>query len=135
MGSIVRVGMDVHQESIRLAVMAEKVSEVGRGEIVFEKTIANSPEPVRRTFKKLKKTYPKMECCYEASGCGFVLQRELASMKIDCRVVAPSRIPKALSDRVKTDRDLCAVETGNLGPRRRQPRPGVARTQPQISSR
>lgn len=104
MGSIVRVGMDVHQESIRLAVMAEKVSEVGRGEIVFEKTIANSPEPVRRTFKKLKKTYPKMECCYEASGCGFVLQRELASMKIDCRVVAPSRIPKAPSDRVKTDR-------------------------------
>ncbi|MCA9436996.1 MAG: IS110 family transposase, partial [Candidatus Omnitrophica bacterium] len=81
--------------------------------IVFEKTIANGPEPVRRTFKKLKKTYPKMECCYEASGCGFVLQRELASMKIDCKVVGPSRIPKAPSDRVKTDR-LDAVKLAKL---------------------
>jgi len=102
--SIVRVGMDVHQESIRLAVMAEKVGDAGRGEILFEKTIANRPETIRRTFKKLKKAYPKIECCYEASGCGFVLQRELASMKIDCKVAAPSKMLRAPGDRVKTDR-------------------------------
>jgi len=104
MVSIVRVGMDVHQESIRLAVMAEKVNEIGRGEIVFEDTIKNNPESVRRAFKKMKKAYPRMECCYEASGCGFVLQRELAAMKIECKVVAPSLIPKSPGDRVKTDR-------------------------------
>jgi transposase len=84
--------------------MAEKSGEVGRGEIIFEKTIGNRPDAVRKTFKQLKKRYSRIECCYEASGCGFVLQRELAAMKIECKVVAPSKIPKASGDRVKTDR-------------------------------
>jgi len=113
MESMLRLGMDVHQEKIRLAGMAEKPGELGRGEIVFEKTIANEKESVRRTFKKFKKSYSRIECCYEASGCGFVLQRELASMKVDCKVVAPSRIPKGSGDRVKTDR-LDAIKLAKL---------------------
>lgn len=104
MKSIVRVGMDVHQESIRLAVITGSGDGAGGGEIVLEDTVVSSNESVRRVFKKLKKKFGTIECCYEASSCGFVLQRLLNEMKIKCFVVAPSMIPKIPGDRVKTDR-------------------------------
>ena len=38
-------------------------------------------------------------------GCtGYVLHRYLTGKKLDCRVIAPSLIPKKPGDKVKTDR-------------------------------
>ncbi len=45
-----------------------------------------------------------LRVCYEAGCCGYVLQRQLTAMGIDCIVVAPSLIPVKSGDRVKTDR-------------------------------
>jgi transposase len=45
-----------------------------------------------------------LRLCYEASGAGFVLQRWLAGMGVACEVIAPSLIPKAPGERVKTDK-------------------------------
>ena len=104
MESIVRIGMDVHQESIRLAVITDSGNGAGGGKIVLEDTVSSTSESVRRTFKKLKKKFGTIECCYEASTCGFVMQRLLNEMKIECSVVAPSMIPIIPGDRVKTDR-------------------------------
>lgn len=41
---------------------------------------------------------------YEAGPCGFWLHRYLTAKGLDCRVTAPSLIPKKPGERVKTDR-------------------------------
>ena len=45
-----------------------------------------------------------MVCCYEAGPTGFALQRQLQAKSVDCRVIAPSLIPRKPGERVKTDR-------------------------------
>jgi len=42
--------------------------------------------------------------CYEAGPCGYVLYRQILASGHDCQVVAPSKIPKAPGERIKTDR-------------------------------
>jgi transposase len=41
---------------------------------------------------------------YEAGPTGYVLARELVKRRVECVVAAPSKIPRASGDRVKTDR-------------------------------
>ena len=50
---------------------------------------------------------------YEAGPCGYVLHRSRTGKGLDCRVVAPSLIPKKPGDKVKTDR-RDAVELARL---------------------
>jgi transposase len=45
-----------------------------------------------------------LRVCYEAGPTGFGLYRLLRSMGVACDVVAPSLIPRAPGDRVKTDK-------------------------------
>ena len=45
-----------------------------------------------------------MRATYEAGPTGFVLARKLEAVGVDCLVCAPGLIPRAPSDRVKTDR-------------------------------
>ena len=42
--------------------------------------------------------------CYEASGCGYGVYRQILDAGHLCDVIAPSLIPRATGDRVKTDR-------------------------------
>ena len=46
----------------------------------------------------------RMRVCYEAGPTGYELQRLLASLGVAWDVVAPSPVPVASGDRVKTDR-------------------------------
>ena len=48
-----------------------------------------------------------LRACYEAGPTGFELARLLHRMQVRCEVVAPSLIPKAPGDKVKTDRRDC----------------------------
>jgi transposase len=41
---------------------------------------------------------------YEAGPTGYGLARELTARRVECVVAAPSKIPRASGDRVKTDR-------------------------------
>ena len=45
-----------------------------------------------------------MRVAYEAGPTGYGLARELAKRGVECVVAAPSKIPRASGDRVKTDR-------------------------------
>ena len=48
--------------------------------------------------------------CYEAGPRGYEVYRQLTALGFDCEVVAPSRIPKAPGERIKTDRrDACKL--------------------------
>jgi transposase len=70
-----------------------------------EKIINDEPS-VRRLIDR----FPDrggLRVCYEAGPVGFGLHRLLTSMGVSCQVVAPSLIPRAPGDRVKTDRRDC----------------------------
>lgn len=93
------VGMDVHAESIAVA-----VAEAGReGEVRSVGTIPNTAEAVRRLVKKLG-AGSELQVCYEAGPTGYALYWELSKLGVACEVVAPTLIPERAGDRVKTDR-------------------------------
>ncbi len=95
------VGLDVHKETIAVA-----VAEPGRAEPVYRGEIANRPKRVEKWLVKLSQAYAGglLAFCYEAGPCGYVLYRQILASGHDCQVVAPSRIPKAPGERLKTDR-------------------------------
>lgn len=91
-------GLDVHKDSISIA-----VAEEGRGEARFLASIPNDSAILIRKLRKIGSTN-SIRCCYEAGPGGYTLYRALTSAGIDCRVIAPSLIPKQSGRRVKTDR-------------------------------
>jgi transposase len=89
------VGLDVHATKIVAAVLDAETGEIAFFAMTadIEKTAgfcAALPRPVR--------------VAYEAGPTGYGLARELAKRRVECVVAAPSKIPRASGDRVKTDR-------------------------------
>jgi len=99
MRSIVYVGMDVHKETIAIAVFRDSNKNVE-----FEKIIRNEPGKVKKFFNKLKEKGENILSCYEAGPTGFTLYRILEEMDITCYVAAPSLLPRKPGDRIKTDK-------------------------------
>ena len=95
------VGLDVHKDTIAVA-----VAPAGRGAPEDLGEIANRPAAVARLARELCAAHggemPLFS--YEAGPCGYGLYRQLRGLGFDCEVVAPSRIPRAPAERVKTDR-------------------------------
>ena len=108
------VGLDVHKETIVIAVAQ------GRESAVVLKQIPNDPSRVLQELRKLGRT-SELKVCYEAGPSGMGLQRLLSKHQIDCVIVAPSLIPFRSGERIKTDRrDACKLahflRSGDLTP-------------------
>jgi len=89
------VGLDVHATKIVAAVLDAEAGQLQRFGMSGESTTAAAfcaglPRPVR--------------VAYEAGPTGYGLARELSRRWVECVVAAPSKIPRASGDRVKTDR-------------------------------
>jgi transposase len=89
------VGLDVHATKIVAAVLDTETGELGffvlGGDVVQAAGLCvGLPGPVR--------------AAYEAGPTGYGLARELQRRGVDCVVAAPSKIPRASGERVKTDR-------------------------------
>jgi transposase len=89
------VGLDVHARSVVASVLDARSGELRTQSVpaASEQTVAwlsGLPRPVRVT--------------YEAGPTGYGLARACAQVGIACTVAAPSKIPRAAGDRVKTDR-------------------------------
>jgi transposase len=97
--SVIYVGLDVHKDSIVIAV-------AGEGQEAAEnwQTIPYDTVRLRKALKMLVKDGTSLKVCYEAGPTGFGLCRRLREAGIDCVVVAPSLVPGKPGDRVKTDR-------------------------------
>jgi transposase len=97
--SVIYVGMDVHKDSIVIAVARE-----GREPAERWKTMPNDGVRLRKALQMLVKHGETLKVCYEAGPTGFGLCRRLREAGMDCIVVAPSLVPGKPGDRVKTDR-------------------------------
>src|ERR1700730_10662357 len=94
------IGLDVHKESISVS-----AAEEGRnGSVEFLGPILNNPTDLGKLAKRLAKNVHRLEFCYEAGCCGYVIYRQLIELGHGCTVAAPSRIPSRPADRIKTDR-------------------------------
>jgi transposase len=94
------LGLDVHKDTISVAILAPDRDgpDVER--------IPHDEASVRRLVGRLGD--PRwLRACYEAGPTGYELARLLERMHVRCEVIAPSLIPKAPGDRVKTDRRDC----------------------------
>ena len=81
------------------------VLEPGAETAVLDK-VSSDGVSVRRLIGRFPDR-SRLRVCYVAGPTGFELQRLLSSMGVACDVVAPSLIPKAPGDMVKTDRRDC----------------------------
>lgn len=99
MTRIVYVGLDVHKDSITMA-----VARPGREPAAKWRTIPYDGVRLRKALRMVAKRGEVVRVCYEAGPTGFGLCRRLREAGIDCIVVAPSLVPTRKGDRIKTDR-------------------------------
>jgi transposase len=96
--STIYVGLDVHKDSLTLAVLPADAPAPTR----VDKP-PNDLAKLRRYLDRLA-TQGTLRLCYEASGAGYVLHRAITSWGYACDVIAPSLIPQKPGHRRKHDR-------------------------------
>jgi transposase len=94
------LGLDVHKNTISAGILrpGEDVPDVEK--------ISSDPDAVRRLVTRLGNPR-RLRACYEAGPTGYELARMLEAMGVRCSVIAPTLIPTAPGDRVKTDSRDC----------------------------
>src|SRR4029450_1537452 len=98
--SPIHLGLDVHRDTISVATLlpdraAGAVEQIPSEEAAVLALLGRFPEPAR------------LRVCYEAGPTGYELARLLHRQGVACQVIAPSLIPRAAGDKVKTDRRDC----------------------------
>jgi len=97
--SIKFIGMDVHKNSISMA-----IADAGRdGQVRYYGKIPNNLTVLDKFCRKMLSTGSEPHFVYEAGPCGYGIYRHLNRKGFDCKVVAPSMIPRKSGDRIKTD--------------------------------
>ena len=105
--SMIYLGMDVHKDSITIAVLpagAKSPTRVDR--------LLNDLPKLRRYLERLARD-GDIRACYEASGAGYVLHRTMREWGYQCDVIAPSLIPKRVGVQRKHDKhDAAEYQVG-----------------------
>jgi transposase len=96
----IHLGLDVHRDTIAVATLppdraAAAVEQIPSDEAAVLAFLGRFAEPAR------------LRVCYEAGPTGYALARLLHAHGVACQVIAPSLIPRAAGDKVKTDRRDC----------------------------
>lgn len=92
------VGLDVHEESITIA-----VAEPGDGPVMVLRRIGHDINELLKTLKGLQHSGAKVRVAYEAGACGSGLWRRVKAAGVECVMVAPSRVPT--NGRAKNDKE------------------------------
>jgi len=93
------IGLDVHQDTIAIA-----IAEADTKEVRFYGTVRGTTEALHSALKKIGQDGSALCVCYESGPTGFVIYRFLVKLGIECLVISPSSMPRRPNDRVKTDR-------------------------------
>jgi transposase len=94
------VGMDVHQESMAVASVAQDHG----AEVVSLGTLGTRQCDLAKLLRQLQSKGQQLVFVYEAGPCGSWLSRSLTKQGVVCWVVAPSLMPKKPGARGQTDR-------------------------------
>lgn len=106
------VGIDAHKKDLFIAML------MGNQPTPVTWQLANEPQAVRRLVRKLEREAPgPVRAFYEAGPCGYALQRQMTTPRVQCDVIAPALIPRKPGERVKTNRRDARklVELGRAG--------------------
>jgi transposase len=95
---IIYLGMDVHKESITIAVLPGEAKTPTRLD-----RLPNDLPKLKRWLDRVARD-GELRACYEASGAGYVLHRALQEWGYACEVIAPSLIPKRAGVQRKHDK-------------------------------
>lgn len=95
--SMIYLGMDVHKDSITIAVLPASAKTPTRLE-----RLPNDLPKLKRWLERVARE-GELHACYEASGAGYVLHRALQAWGYACAVIAPSLIPKRAGVQRKHD--------------------------------
>jgi transposase len=98
--STLDVGMDVHQEAIAVA----SVAEAHRAEVIYLGSIGTRQGDIDMRIRTLQSKSPQLVFVYAAGPCGSWLYRSRTKKGHLCWVVAPALIPKKAGARVETNR-------------------------------
>ncbi|MFT5549290.1 MAG: transposase [Candidatus Azotimanducaceae bacterium] len=98
--NILFVGMDVHKESIEIALAEDGIG----GEVRRIGCIGGAKDAFKKALRKLVSKGHTLHFCYEAGPTGYELYRFIVSEGHICSVVAPLLIPKKPGGKVKTDK-------------------------------
>ncbi len=96
--SMIYVGMDVHKESITIAVLPEGAKTPTRLD-----RLPNDLSKLKKWLDRIARD-GEIHACYEASGAGYVIHRAMREWGYECEVIAPSLIPKRPGVQRKHDR-------------------------------
>lgn len=86
--SMIYLGMDVHKESITIAVLPEGAKAPTRLD-----RLPNDLPKLKKWLDRIARD-GEIRACYEASGAGYVIHRAMKEWGYECEVIAPSLIPK-----------------------------------------
>ena len=89
------VGLDVHKDSIAVAHAESDRSDPP----VFVGEIGTREADIDKLIRRLQSNASHLVFAYEAGPTGYGLYRYLTGKELDCRVIAPSLIPKSLATR------------------------------------
>lgn len=93
------VGLDVHKDSIAIAVAA-----AGREAPRFIGTVTSDLTQLNRALRRIG-SLERLQVVYEAGPCGYGLARHLTRGGYACEVIAPAKVSRSPADRrIKTDR-------------------------------
>ncbi|EMJ94473.1 transposase, IS116/IS110/IS902 family, partial [Leptospira alstonii serovar Sichuan str. 79601] len=73
-------------------------------EMVKDQQIKHNEVQIKKFVNKLKSEGNEIHCCYEAGVTGYPLYRYLNSLGVNCTLIAPGKIPRQSSDKIKTDK-------------------------------
>ena len=99
MNTVKFIGMDVHKNSITIAIAEEGSRDSAR----IYGTINNDLNALDKFCRKMVSTASELHFVYEAGPCGYGIHRHLTGNGFDCMVAAPSMIPKKSGERIKND--------------------------------
>jgi transposase len=95
---ILYVGIDIDDLYFHYAVFNKLTGEISEG-----KTKPNSGQLIKH-LERFRKKGVEIKCCYEATYCGYSLQRILTKHGFKTEIIAPSSIYRKTAKHKKTDR-------------------------------